>query len=219
MTNNHTDQIQPLSGFRQKKETDNAVIACNDYLRMGGKRSLAVLADEYNKNQPDSGILSPTLSLNTLQQWSYKFDWQQRAAVYDTEIERLKDQAAREAMNKYLALEHHRVMQLVELADFLREQLYEQSPSGDYHNIWNPDVKQVGSGENTTIVDIVRFNAPIIDQFRGVLDDIAKETGGRIKKSEFTGANGSPLIPAPSIYLPEVDSLPDDESDNMEADQ
>ena len=55
-----------------------------------------------------------------------------------------------------------------------------------------------------------------IEQFRGVLDDIAKETGGRIKKSEFTGANGSPLMPAPNIYLPEVAPLPDDESDDLE---
>lgn len=188
---------------------------------MGGKRTLAGLADEYNKNQPDSGISAPTQSLYTLQQWSYKFDWQQRAATYDAEIEQQKDQAAREAMQKYLALDYHRVMQLVELADFLRNQLYEQNADGDYHNVWNPDVKQIGSGENATVVDIVRFNAPIIDQFRGVLDDIAKETGGRIKKSEFTGANGSPLIPTPNIYLPEVAPLSDDndehESDDLEA--
>lgn len=212
-----TDQIQPLSGFRQKKESDNAVLACNDYLRMGGKRSLSILADEYNKNQVNSGIAVPTQSLYTLEQWSYKFDWQQRAAAYDAEIERLKDEAARAAMQKYLALDHHRVMQLVELADFLREQLYQQGSDGDYHNVWNPDVKQVGSGDHVTIVDIVRFNAAIIEQFRGVLDDIAKETGGRIKKNEFTGANGSPLIPAPSVYLPEVTPFADDDFNNMEA--
>lgn len=181
---------------------------------MGGQRTLSALADEYNSTQQKT---APTLSLYTLQQWSYKFDWQQRAAAYDAEIEQQKELQAQAAMREYLALDYWRVKQLVDLADFLRDQIYEQGIDGTFHNVWVPDVKQIGSGETVERVDIERFNPAIISEFRGVLDDIAKETGGRIKKNEFTGANGSPLIPAPSVYLPEVTPLPDDNTDDMEA--
>lgn len=212
------NQIQPLNGFRQKSESDAAVIACNDYLRMGANRSLYVLADEYASSDQ---IQPPTTSIGTLKNWSNKYGWQQRAATYDAEIERQKDLEAQEAMKKYLALDYWRVNQLVELADFLRNQIYEQGENlrGEtvYHNVWLSDVKQIGSGAEAERVDLEKFNPAIISEFRGVLDDIAKETGGRIKKNEFTGANGSPLIPAPSVYLPEVTPLSDDDADNMEA--
>ncbi len=78
-------------------------------------------------------------------------------------------------MQSGLALAHNRVEQLKVLAIFLKTQMYEQGKGGVYHNVWLPDVKQVG-GER---VDIERFNAPIISEFRATLDDIAKETGGR----------------------------------------
>lgn len=177
--------IQPLNGERQKSESDNAVLACNDYLRMGAGRSLAKLAEEYSKSEE---TLAPTQSLGTLTNWSTKFDWQERAALYDAEIERQKDKQVKENMQKYLALDYWRVQKLVELADFLEKQLYEQGTDllGNpvYHNVWVPDVKQVGSGEFAEKVDIERFNAPLISEYRATLDDIAKETGGRAKKDK-----------------------------------
>lgn len=177
--------IQPLNGERQKSESDNAVLACNDYLRMGGNRSLARLVVEYTKTDQNQPI---TESLQTLKGWSTKFDWQSRAALYDAEIERQKDEQAKANMQKYLALDYWRVQKLVELADFLEKQLYEQGTDllGNpvYHNIWVPDVKQVGSGEFAEKVDIERFNAPLISEYRATLDDIAKETGGRVKKDK-----------------------------------
>ena len=50
-------ELEPLYGQRQKGESDNAVIACNDYLRMGPGRSLAKLLGRYQNAIENS---SPT---------------------------------------------------------------------------------------------------------------------------------------------------------------
>jgi hypothetical protein len=63
-----------------------------------------------------------------------------------------------------------------------------------YHKVWLPDVKQIGGGEHAERVDIVRFNAALIEQYRGTLDDLAKETGGRKQKMEVTGKDGGPVM-------------------------
>jgi hypothetical protein len=46
-----------------------------------------------------------------------------------------------------------------------------------------PDVKSIGSGEFAERVDLVRFNAALLEQFRGTLDDIAQEVGQRKQNS------------------------------------
>ncbi len=45
--------------------------------------------------------------------------------------------------------------------------------------LWTEMVKSVGSGEGQQIVDYEEFNASEVREFRGVLDDIAKEVGDR----------------------------------------
>ena len=60
-------------------------------------------------------------------------------------------------------------------------------------NIWLEDFKMVGRGRDSKLVKVFRFNSPLIDQYRRVMEDIAKETGGRVNKQEVTGAGGSPL--------------------------
>lgn len=62
-----------------------------------------------------------------------------------------------------------------------------------YHKVWLPDVKQIGGGEHAERVDIVRFNAALIEQYRGTLDDIAKEKGERKQKMEVTGKDGGAI--------------------------
>lgn len=206
--------IQPLTGERQKSESDNAVLACNDYLRMGAARSLSDLAAKYNDPQRSATENPPTASLSTLGKWSTQFSWQERAALYDAEIERQKDEQAKENMQKYLALDYWRVQKLKELADFLEKQLYEQGADGDYHNIWMPDVKQIGSGEHAEKVDIEKFNAPLISEFRATLDDIAKETGGRVKKTEVSGKDGGAIQVAFPKFVRAV--APDDSGSSSE---
>lgn len=193
--------IELLSGQRQSSESDNAVIACNDYLRMGTGRSLSKLLVKYGDIQQKS---APTQSIGTLQQWSAKFDWQSRATEFDAGWEARKNAERQAVMDYGLSLDYERVTELIRLAEFLKAQLYERgvlfdesgNPTnrpGAYHNVWVPDVKSIGGGEFAERVDIERFNSAIFEQYRAVLDDIAKETGGRIKKTDVT--SGGKTIP------------------------
>lgn len=182
--------IDPLVGERYPSETDKAVQACNDYLRMGAGRSLTLLVQNYNEIKQNQ---APTQSKGTLITWSANFGWVERASLYDGEMERLRTEAAQRAMMEGLALDYERVGKLKRLADFLEGQLYEQGEGGVYHNVWLPDVKQIGSGEFAERVDIERFNAPLISEYRSVLDDLAKETGGRKKTVQIGGEKDNPL--------------------------
>ena len=108
-----------------------------------------------------------------------RYGWAGRAAAYDQAAEDAKTARAQEIMASGLALAHERVVELQELAGFLKGQLYEQGRDGDYHNVWLPDVKQVGSGKDAERVDLERFNQGLIAEYRATLDDLARETGGR----------------------------------------
>jgi len=198
--------VQLLAGERYEGESSRAVQACNDYLRLGPARSLRKLAQKYGKTRQNT---APTDSLNTLEMWSADFDWQRRAADYDAEIEREKNERRRKELDAGLALDFERVRKLKRLSRFLEAQIFEEIetvaaegeelPEGSpystvmrssahrYGNVWLPDVKQIGGGDAATRVDIVRFNSAIIEQYRGTLDDLAKETGGRKQKQEHSG--------------------------------
>jgi hypothetical protein len=175
--------VELLAGERQKGESYRAVQACNDWLRMGPGRSIAGLHGQYQELPENT---TPTRSRATLHKWSQKYGWPGRAEPYDTELERQKNELAREIMTSGLALAHERVLKLIQLAEFLEQELYWQDNEGKFPAVWLPDVKQIGSGDAAEKVDIVRFNASIIEEFRGVLDDLAKETGGRMLKADLT---------------------------------
>lgn len=167
-------RVELLAGKRQPRESHIAVQACNDFLRLGPGRSLPDLLARYTANDQES---PPTASMGTLKQWSARFDWQARAALYDAGIERETNQVVerrrRAVMEEGLGLNEERVKSLKSLAALLNDYLDEEE------RIWLPDVKQIGSGPSAERVDIVRFNAALIEQYRGVLGDLAAETGGR----------------------------------------
>ena len=189
-------ELELLSGVRQNSESDKAVIACNDYLRMGPGRSLTKLAEKYSKTKRK---LAPTQSLASMSNWSTRYGWVERSRDYDAGWELVKNEERRKVMEYGLAQDFERVNRLMNLAEFLEAQLYELSKpdpvTGEqtYHNVWVPDVKSIGSGEFAERVDLERFNAPLMSEFRATMDDIAKEVGGRIKKSEVSGADGKPI--------------------------
>lgn len=135
----------------------------------------------------------PTTSEGTLKQWSSKFKWAERAVAFDADWDRIRT-AEREAELAYgLALDYQRVKKLKRLADFLEDQIYAvveiTEPGSDtskrvHPNVWVHDVKQIGGGEDAEKVDIERFNSALFTQYRETLNDLAKETGGRIQKSQ-----------------------------------
>lgn len=209
--------IQLLAGERIKGESKKAVIACNDYLRMGAGRSLVKLIQKYTESIPDS---APTKNLIVAKRWSTKYDWQARADAYDAQLEAQKNARRKEIMEAGLALDYERVSKLVELAEFLEDQItYEPGESANNDeeiepveltdeefetqqrrehgdpmlqrpHVWLRDYKQIGSGEFAEKVEIYRFNAALVSEYRAALDDIAKEVGGRKQKvdMEHSGA-------------------------------
>ncbi len=186
--------LQPLNGVRQKSESDAAIQACNDYLRMGSGRKISTLIQDYsNKIKINKRFVPPTDSIGTLYQWSVKFNWDERSSEYDATWEARKNEERLQVFNQALALDFGRVRELIELAEFLKAQLYEQDEDGNFHNVWNPDVKGVGQGNDAIIVDIEKFNPAIIEQYRATLADIAKEVGGRVTKQEVTGKDGGAI--------------------------
>ncbi len=71
-------ELRLLSGIRQPGETDRAIIACNDFLLLGRKRSLRRLLSWY---ESQLGSVATT-SLDTLKRWSTRFGWYDRAAIF-----------------------------------------------------------------------------------------------------------------------------------------
>jgi len=179
-------EIQLLAGEVQSKESSKAIMACNDYLRMGAGRSLADLHRQYTADNTSTQLIPPTMIYETLRTWSSRYVWASRAEQWDSLAEGRKTLEYNIAMKHGLALDYERVNSLKELAVFLEEQIYEQGIGGRYHNVWLPDVKAVDGVK----YDIERFNTGILQQYRGTLDDLAKETGGRVNKTELSGADG-----------------------------
>lgn len=176
--------VEPLVGDRQARESKKAVIACNDYLRMGPGRSLNKLVQKYNENSTEK---PPSKHRATLAKWSGRFEWVMRSEEYDAQQDKVKSQVADEIMRTGLALAYMRVEELNWLFTLLKEQITEK------RKLWVHDVKQIGQGENAERVDIERYNTSLITDLRGVLDDLAKETGGRIKKTEHSGPEGNAI--------------------------
>lgn len=178
-------EIVLLAGETYEKESNNAILACNDWLRLGPGRSIPKLLNSYQQKSVTVGnFAAPSTSYKTLNTWSYKFQWSARAEIFDASYEALVNAERQAEINYGLSLDYERIRKLKRMADLLEDQLYERDSEGNLINLWVADVKQIGSGKDAEQVDIERFNSPLITQLRGVLDDIAKEVGGRIAKSE-----------------------------------
>lgn len=122
-------KIQLLVGERQARESRSAVIACNDFLRLGPGRKLTSLAQQYGEMQSDARV--PTRSIHTLNRWSSKYAWAERAETYDAQLEAEKnaaeEQRRQQILNTGLALTHERVAALKDVADYLLGQIQEVS--------------------------------------------------------------------------------------------
>lgn len=201
-----TAELEPLSGQRQKGESDSAVVACNDWLRMGSGRSLRQLIDNYSQQITFSATFSaPTDNYGTVRQWASKYNWAERATEYDETWEQRKNAEREQIFNHELAQDFGRVRKLLKLAQMLEAQIYEVGTSKVQvdldtfeevkilHNVWLPDVKQIGSGDSAERVDIERFNSALISEYRATLDDLAKEVGGRKQRTELANADGKPF--------------------------
>lgn len=82
-----------------------------------------------------------------------------------------------DALSTGLALKAERVKRLSLLAALMEEDLF----SGV---MWTQDVKMIGSGDYQERVEFELFNASEVQQYRGALDDIAKEIGDRSQSAK-----------------------------------
>lgn len=82
-----------------------------------------------------------------------------------------------EALASGLALKAERVRRLQLLAALMEEDIF-------YGALWLDQVKMIGSGFDQERVEYEEFNTAEIAQYRGILDDIAKEVGDRKQINE-----------------------------------
>ena len=189
-----------LVGTAHSNESSAAIRACNDYLRMGPGRSVRGLGAQYRTTATD---LAPTQSYATLRAWSEKFEWQARAKQFDAHEDELLNARREQVMSQGLALDFERIEALKRVGSLLQEQIFEpgiaegqevdatcpqcgavitvstQDMVRPLPNLWLRDVKSVATKEGIQSVRVQKFNAPLLAQYRAVLDDIAKEAGDR----------------------------------------
>jgi len=114
-----------------------------------------------------------------LKMWSAEFDWPDRATFYDLEIEQRRNEMHEAEMMTGIALPYQRVRELKRLHALLMDDLAEEDETGELSKLWLRDYKTLGSGEGAAVEEVRRYNAAIIADVRGLLDDIAKEASGR----------------------------------------
>lgn len=90
------------------------------------------------------------------------------------------------ALRTGLAIRENRVAKLAQLAALMERDLF-----GGF--LWTDQVKGVGAGTAATIVEYEEFNAAEVTQYRGVLDDIAREVGDRASRTEVSGPGGGAI--------------------------
>ncbi len=101
----------------------------------------------------------------------------------EADIQAMIAAGEQDALSEGLALKGERVKKLKQLAALMERDLF-----GGF--LWTEQVKGVGSGDVAQIVDYEEFNRGEVAEYRGVLDDIAKELGHRVQKIAPTDPSG-----------------------------
>lgn len=100
-------------------------------------------------------------------------DWYRKTRKIDLEAIAAVDE--NNALTTGLALKEERVKKLQQLAALMEKDLL-----GGF--LWLEQVKSIGSGPFSQVIEYEEFNKGEVDAYREVLDDIAKEVGGRVQR-------------------------------------
>lgn len=166
------------------------------YRMLGPDRSLLATSNQWRLERSRRVLTSSPKS------WAKARDrwrWQERAEAWDAyllELVGAREQERRvEILSSGYALQHERIRELDELARLLLDELQTEDKR------WLPDVKAIGSSLEGTFerVDIVRFNAALVREFRDTLADLAAEVGERVKGLEISGKGGKDLLPVADL--------------------
>lgn len=109
------------------------------------------------------------------------------------EIAAIRRAGEYDALTEGLATKAARVQKLQQLAALMEQDIF-----GGF--LWTDQVKMIGSGPFAKEVEYEEFNTAEVTQYRGVLDDIAKEVGDR--KQITTTIN---LTPEQAKELPDTE--------------
>jgi len=131
-------------------------------------------------------ILSMAASFTPPFEVSHQLTAQYRR-TYELDIVSMRKKWDEEVISTGLAIRANRVQALIALARMLEEDLRIKLLT------WTDDVKSiaVGAGKETghERIEFKVFNKAEIQELRGIYDDIARETGGRITRTDITSLN------------------------------
>lgn len=203
MSNKETIEKLKLRG-----ETARAKRAFLDYLAMGPDRSLVKLCKMYREppyTEAGGSNAPPTRQQKTIYTWSSAYGWVERVKqVNDQQLEVILHEQRRALATAYqerLAQPAERIKVLNEIAEMIVDYLTE-------HRLMTITVKQVGAGKNTKMVEENKMDVAAIQALRGLLDDLAKETGGRPKNVKHEHEVDGEVTHKTIFVLPEVAALP-----------
>lgn len=196
-----TETIEKL---KIRGETGKAKRAFLDYVGLGPNRTLKMLLEQYrnpelytqdnyrDKNAP------PTRQLATLKNWSSAYNWVERSGtVTDKQAEIIlheQEIALAEAMKHTYASVAKRIEALNDIAEQLVEHIQDQGVTRV--------VLKVAKGR---IAEEVQVDVLAINALRGILEDLARETGGRAKNIRHRLPDG-PISKNQTIFvLPPVE--------------
>lgn len=146
------------------RETNKAKRAFEDFFALGPGRTLAALHKKYTEGEQNP----PTKSFRWIREWSRKHNWMDRIAERERRIAEERYEAivegSREAGYAYWP---KRVEDLNELAEKMFDSL-------------------TAAGTLSNFLAAMR-------EFRALLEDIAAEMGGRVKRTEVSGPDAGPI--------------------------
>jgi hypothetical protein len=205
----HSDPTQFAQDGLGGHETRRANAALRDYLLLGPGRSLEKLQTRYGAIPK-----ARTRHISTLRVWARRYDWQARAECFD-ELEQVRAEAEEferqsQMMQTGLVLSSARVENLKQLYSELQEYLKQGWP------VWLADL-QAASGDSPAAGAgrASRFSTSIIAQMRGILDDLARETGGRAQR-RLPAASAAPNLDPDEAALPDLSRLSQEDLDALE---
>lgn len=114
-------------------------------------------------------------------EYARRWDWDARIAAWDAhqakEVEAAIAAERQKVLSEGYALMHERVKTL----NVVAKKLVSDIAKG---KLYRTDVRSVGTGKDAERVDVELFEEGVIRELRGCLDDIAKELGERVKRTE-----------------------------------
>lgn len=133
-----------------------------------------------------SATAKPPFTITSQEAYYYRVTRQ-----IDVEAARLQRES--EALNSGFAVRENRIIAINKLATKLYAELTDETNS----KLWTDMAKMLGPGQTYNYVE---FNKAEIDALRGLWDDMALETGGRVRRSDITSKDkplgGTGLDPA-----------------------